>query len=166
MDNSLRIERLKSTYLVPRDHPDPERVRRELDDIARRYVSDSLERVLAARLDARDPSIWLIDRLEVDILMDLSGAAPDDVATFWVTRMVDSVVKTIARGEDGGHVMHFANRAEYMAYFLRDLVSGHAWSKWYYGEFASLQSLPSRAAVCEALAREPEDVRLRARLRS
>ena len=156
MAHSLTIDRLRSTYVVPRDHPAPEDVRRELDELARKYVADSCGRALKTRFDPRDPSVWLIDKISLDLLMDLNAAEPDEVAGFWAGKIAESVARTIASGEDGERVMRFANRAEYLAYFLRDLAAGTAWNKWHYRQFESLRSLPAGAAIREAVFREPE----------
>jgi hypothetical protein len=154
--NSLIVDRLLNIYLVPQDHPAPEQVRRDLDEVARKYVADAWGQALSAVLDPRDPSIWLIDKVNTDVLMDINAAPPDGVAAFWAAKMADSVAKTIARGEDGSRIMRFADRAAYLAYFLRDLAAGTAWSKWYYREFEALRSLPSGPAIREAMTREPE----------
>jgi hypothetical protein len=156
--HTLSIDRLVSTYLVSRDHPAPEEVRRELDDVVRKHIADSCGRALSTLLDTRDPSVWLIDRIAVDVLMDLSAAETEGVAAFWAGKIAESVAKTIAQGEDGGRVMRFANRAEFLAYFLRDLADGAAWGKWYFRQFESLRSLPTAAAIREAMFREPDHV--------
>lgn len=156
MAHSLTIDRLISTYVVPRDHPAPEDVRRELDALARKYVAESCGRALYTRFDPRDPSVWLIEKISLDLLMDLNAAEPDKVAGFWAGKIAESVARTIASGEDGERVMRFANRAEYLAYFLRDLAAGTAWKKWHYRQFESLRSLPASAAIREAVSREPE----------
>jgi hypothetical protein len=160
MDNNVNhrmsIANLLCTYLVPQDHPAPEKLRGELDDVVRKHIADSCGRALSTLLDPRDPSVWLIDRVSVDVLMDLSAAAPEAVAAFWGAKIAESVAGTIARGEDGGPVMRFANRAEYLAYFVRDLAAGTAWGKWHYSQFESLRSLPTGSAIREAMLREPD----------
>jgi hypothetical protein len=154
--NTLSVDRLLNTYLVPRDHPAPEQLRQELDEVVRKHVTDSLGRALSSLLDPQDPSVWVIDTIAMDVIMDVSAAAPEETAAFWARRMAESVVEIIARGEDGDRVMRFANRAEYLAYFLRDLSAGSPWSKWHYRQFESLRSLPVGAAIREALVREPD----------
>jgi hypothetical protein len=154
--HTLSVDRLLNTYLVPRDHPAPDKVRRELDEVVRKHVTDSLGRALSSLLDPQDPSVWVIDTIAMDVFMDLSAAAPEETAAFWARKMAESVVRVITRGEDGDRVMRFANRAEYLAYFLRDLGAGSAWSKWHYRQFESLRSLPLGATIREALLREPE----------
>lgn len=156
MSHILSVDRLVSTYLVPQDHPAPSQVRRDLDEVVRKYINDFCGRALSALLDSRDPAVWLIDRVTVDVLMDLSAAEPEEVAAFWAEKIAESVARTITQGEDGERVMRFANRAEFLAYFLRDLADGTAWSKWYYHQFESLRSLPAAAAIREAMLREPD----------
>jgi hypothetical protein len=154
--HTLSVERLVSTYLVPGDHPDPERVRRELDEVARKFMIDSWGRALAELLDANDPSVWLIENISSDFLMELNAAEPEAVAAIWAGKMAESLVKTIARGADGESVLRFANRAEFIAWFLRDLAAGAAWNRWYYRQFETLRSLPIGPAIRQTLLREPD----------
>lgn len=156
MTSSLRIGRLHNEYLAPRDHPAPERLRSDLDEAARRYVPESCGQALSVMLDPSDPSVWVIERISVDLLMDVTVLPAEQIAAIWARRMAESVVKTMARGEDGERVMRFPNRAAYLVHFLRDLAGGNAWSKWHYGQFDSLRGLPLPAAIREALFREPE----------
>jgi hypothetical protein len=126
-----------------------------MDDLVRKYVAESCGRALSSLLDANDPSVWVISDVCLDLLVDVHAVKPDDVAAFWASRIAVSVAKAISRGDDGMRVLHFANRAAYLAHFLRDLADGCAWTKWYFREFDSLRSLPTGAAIREALLREP-----------
>jgi hypothetical protein len=119
-------------------------------------MTESWSRALSTLLDPRDPSVWLIDRVAVDFLMDINPAEPETVAALWAGKMADSLVKTIAQGADGERVLRFANRAEFLAWFLRDLARGTAWNRWYYRQFESLRSLPTGPAIREAMLREPD----------
>jgi hypothetical protein len=154
--HTLSFDRLVSTYLVPQDHPAPDQVRRDLDEVVRKYIADSCGRALAPLLDPRDASVWLIDRVAIDLVMDFKAAAPETAAQFWAGKLAESVARTIAHGADGDRIMRFANRAEFLAYFLRDLADGAAWGKWYYRQFETLRSLPASPAIREALFREPD----------
>jgi hypothetical protein len=153
----LYIERLANTYLAPRGHPAPERLRSELDELARHHVSACCERALSELIDPGDKSVWVIDELNVDFLMDVSAAPPEELAAFWATQIAQSLLKTFSAGPDGEHVIRFKNRAEYLARFLRDLSDGRAWGQWYYKQFETLRSLPTNAAMREALFREPDE---------
>lgn len=157
MTDCLRIGRLANTYLASRGHPAPERLRSELDELARHRISACCERALSELIDPRDKSVWVIDELNVDFLMDVSAAPPEELAAFWAAQIAQSLFKTFCAGPDGEHVIRFKDRAEYLARFLRDLYDGRAWGKWYYSQFETLRSLPANAAMREALFREPDD---------
>lgn len=157
MTDCLRIERLANTYLAPRGHPAPERLRSELDELARHRVSACCERALSELIDPRDKSVWVIDELNVDFLMDVSAAPPEELAAFWAAQIAQSLFKTFSAGPDGEHVIRFKNRAEYLARFLRDLSDGRAWGQWHYKQFETLRSLPANAAMREAFFREPDE---------
>jgi hypothetical protein len=153
----LRIEELANTYLAPRGHPAPERLRSELDELARHRLNACCERALSELLDPADKSVWVIDELNVDFLMDVSAAPPEELAEFWAAQIAQSLFKTFSAGPDGEHVIRYKNRAEYLARFLRDLAGGRAWGQWYYNQFETLRSLPTSAAMREALFREPDE---------
>ncbi|MBI5367152.1 MAG: hypothetical protein HZA54_08955, partial [Planctomycetes bacterium] len=55
-------------------------------------------------------------------------------------------------------VVRFPDRAAYVACFLSDLLRGRAWSRWFYGTFASLQALPTHAAAETLLGRWPREI--------
>jgi hypothetical protein len=153
--SKLCIERLVSTYLVPRDHPSPQELRAEMDDLARKYVTESCRRAFAAVLDPNDPSVWVISDVGLELLIDVHAAPADDIAAFWASKIAASVARVVAGGEDGARVLRFANRAAFLAHLLRNLADGSAWTKWYFAEFDSLRSLPTGAAIREVLLREP-----------
>src|SRR5256886_17494260 len=47
-----------------------------MDDLARKYVTESCGRALGALLDPNDLSVWVIDGLQVDLLIDVHAACP------------------------------------------------------------------------------------------
>ncbi len=53
-------------------------------------------------------------------------------------------------------MLHFPDRTAYVAQFIADAAAGRAWGKWQYYTFDALCSLPTGAAIREALIREPE----------
>jgi hypothetical protein len=57
----------------------------------------------------------------------------------------------MAGGAVGGNVVVFDDYAAYTARFILDLLDGAAWGRWYYEPFAGLRSLPTDAAVRQAL---------------
>jgi len=128
-----------------------------MDDIARAHITDGCARAINAVIDPNDPSIWVIDEVRLDLLVDISSAAAPDIAHFWGKRIASAVARVMASGPDGVQVLRFANRAAYLAHLLRNLAEDRAWDKWYFTEFATLRSLPRHAAIREALLREPQE---------
>jgi hypothetical protein len=53
-------------------------------------------------------------------------------------------------------VIRFGSRAEYLARFIADRVSGDAGSRWYYARFSGLHTLPCSAALRTALLEDIE----------
>jgi hypothetical protein len=130
-NSSVTIERLHSIYLVPQQHPAPEDLRWRLDAVMGNRLASVCGQLLAQALHADDPSIWLIRRLDVDLALD-AGAVDDELlARAWGRRMATAIVRAIARGADGDTVLHFPDRAAYLAQFVGDLAEGRAWGKWY-----------------------------------
>jgi hypothetical protein len=155
VNNTIHIERLASLYLVSRAHPAPLRIRAELDDLARAYISEGCASAFASVLDGGDPSVWVIRSLQLNLLVDVHAASPEDVARFWARQIAQGVAQVLAAGEDGDGVLRFADRPAFLAYFLQSLTEGCAWQRWYFREFGGLRSLPEGAAIREALLREP-----------
>ena len=50
-------------------------------------------------------------------------------------------------GSDPNEVMVFADQAEFVASFLRDVLLGRAWTTWFYGPFRKFRGLRNREAI-------------------
>ncbi len=154
-DSQVIIERLNNTYLLPQQHPNPDDLRSRLDAVVRNRIATVCGQLLSRALDGADPSVWLIRRLDADLVLDIATVSDELFSQILSQQIAARIVRTISRGADGNLVMHFPDRAAFLAHFLGDLAAGSAWDKWYYSTFASLRSLPTSAAVREALLREP-----------
>jgi hypothetical protein len=152
----VSIERFNSQYVVSREHPAPDHVRVRLDDVMRTHLADACRETFARTLDPNDPSVWLIRRLDVIVALGADALQGDQCTHDWGAEIASSLTRTIARGADGLSVLHFSDRAAYLAHFLGDLASGRSWDRWYYGEFETLRALPTSAAIRETLLREPQ----------
>ena len=152
--SALRIHRLRSEYLVGRDHPYPEWVRGELDGHVRRGLQDICAQALQWLCPAADESLWFIRRLDVELAVDASWD-PEQFARPWSTEIGRSVQRVLNGGERSGEVIRFSNRAAFLARFVTDLAHGSAWDCWYYTSFDSLRGLAVDQAICEALVRDP-----------
>ena len=151
----VTIERLRCTYLVAHEHPAPDSVRGRLD-AAMRQLPAVCGQLLDPLLDTGDPSVWLIRRLDLDLTLEAGLLDDDRLAHLWGTRIVAALAGALAGRADGESILHFADRAAYLAQFCGDLAEDRAWGKWYYRPLESLRSLPTGAGIRQALVREPE----------
>src|SRR5512147_609890 len=152
MEARVIIDRLETTYCLPRDHPLADEIRCRLDRVVEQRLAHSCAQGLEQRLDARDTSIWLIRELDVQLRMD-AGLAEELLSEAWGERAATSIVSAIARGATGDEILWFPDRAAFLTHFLCDFTRGQAWDKWYYREFEGLRSLPAGAAAVQALTR-------------
>lgn len=146
------VGRAACAYVVPREHPAPEDVRRRADVVFHERIPSACARVLSLLAPADDPSVWLIDRLDVDVAL---GGALDEhlLAETWSIEIARALAHRLNRGEG---VVRFPTRAAFVARFIVDAASGRDAGKWYYAQFDSLRALPTSAKIREAIVREPE----------
>jgi hypothetical protein len=151
-ESSLYIERLCNHYVVPERASEEMRARCEV------ALADSLERTLAASLEqsfsAEDESIWLIRELNVELSVG-SRIERGDVGEVWAGELARALVNALDSSQPD--VLHFPDRASYLARFLLDLAEGAAWDRWYYSIFDGLRMLPVSAAIRTAILNSGQD---------
>jgi hypothetical protein len=148
----LNIHRLRPLYLVPYDHPAPD-VLAKLDAIARRTLPHALSSAVSRSLPNSTEDVWMIRSLKLDVDLNLDSNE-DQLALNWARQAAIALAEILGGDSEANEVLHFANRAAYLAHFLRDLVDGSAWGKWYYRQFEGLRLLPLSAALRTAICRE------------
>lgn len=163
---TLTIERWTNAYRVPADHPDPEDLRARLDRLVSAQVVDACRRRLAPLIDESDRSVWLIRRVDVDMILDASAIAADRTSTAWGEQLAVEIRRVLDGGPSGDAVLHFRDQAAFVAQWVRDAAAGRAGGKWYYEEFDSLGSLPAGAAIAEAIVRSDEAAEIVQRLQT
>ena len=84
---------------------------------------------------ANDPGVYLLRRvhLELGALLAEEGSEAQ-LAQRLGERLTGTIMLDVMRG--GDNVLQFANQAEYVAQFIKDLLDGSAWEHWYYYPFA------------------------------
>lgn len=151
--STLHIGRLHNQYFVPAELQRPEDVRFACE-AALVNLPHALASALESRLSASDPGLWFIWRLPLDFAINpevnLLGAPQ-----IWAQEIADAMTATMQAGGDG--VVHFPDRASYLAHFLLDLSNGSAWGKWFYARMDGLRMLPTSAALRTAICDSPED---------
>jgi hypothetical protein len=157
-ESSVGIERWTNVYVVPPDHPAPHEPQARLD----RFVSSEVRHACAARLgdwlDDADPAVCIIRELCVDLALDPAASREVDIASVWGGRVAIEIRRAVESTTDSANVVRFSSRAAYIAHWARDMANGRAWDQWYYAEFQSLRSLPTSAAIAEAILREPDEL--------
>src|ERR1044072_1618756 len=154
--NRLHIRRFHAQYLVPHDHPAPQRLKVRIDDaVAQHLLGQTLSQALANFFSETDESVWLIRRLELNVTVNAAWEREQltRVIAAQITRMLGAALQD----ESGdGNVVRFPSRAAYLARFLRDVAAGTAWGTWYYESFAGLRLLTTSATLRSAVCNEPE----------
>lgn len=143
--SQVRVRHWRSTYLVPRTHPAPERVRDRIDSAVQKNVADALASRLRRALDQRSDDLIFVRRLELDFPID-AGWDVDAIAAQCAHALSWRLVRELSIG-DASNVVRFSNAAEYLARFLADRANGDAGSRWYYARFSGLNALPCGAAL-------------------
>ena len=136
-------------YLVPARHPAPLRVGDRLDGVIERELPQTLARAFDSWFSDNDPSIWIIQQLNIDVALNVGGEPPQ-ISRQFTAQLACHLRKALQDG-DHNNVRHFRSRAEYLASFLADLAYGCAWSQWYYESFSGLKPLPVPAALRTAI---------------
>ncbi len=153
----LTVARWTGTYVVPADHPDPEGLRRRVDDLVRAHLADSCSNWLSYVVDPGDPSVWRIRELRLSFsLADNACSSDDRVAQCWGENLASRIHEVLECREESESVLHFPDRVDYLARFIVNLAGASAWGKWYYEEFETLHSLPLNRAIVAAIIREKE----------
>jgi hypothetical protein len=145
----LEIGRATIRYLVTARHPAPLRVRDRLDRVIERELPRTLARALDTWFSDNDPSIWIIQQLDIHTSLN-AAAEPEQISRHFAAQLARHLGNALQDG-DHNNVRHFGNRADYLASFLSDLACGAAWSQWYYESFTGLKSLPVPAALRTAI---------------
>ncbi len=158
-ESVLTIERMCNVYRVAADDPAPDDVRFRLDRLATDEVIHSCRSRLAEWMNDDDPSIWLIRSLDVDLAIDAGVHAAQQTGFLWGRQIALEIGRTIERGLSES-VMHFANRAEYVARWIRDRTAGNEGCAWYYADFDSLRGLSQSASITEGILRESESTQI------
>jgi hypothetical protein len=153
-ESQVRVGAWRSTYLVPRTHPSPERVRDRLDAAVNDDLPGKLATHLAQLLDGDGDELIFVRRLDLDFPVDASWDR-SAIAMQCAQVLTWRLARELAAG-DSANVIRFGSRAEYLARFIADRASGDAGSRWYYARFSGLHALPCSAALRTALLEDIE----------
>jgi hypothetical protein len=116
-----------------------------LDRLLREHVTEVWAEALE-RLLGDDPTVYVLRRVEARRTLRVVVHADDDptdahLTQRWGECLAEAVLRSIVDNPtDSTNLVRFANRADYVAHFVADLLQGNAWNCWFYSAFAPLQS--------------------------
>lgn len=96
-----------------------------------------------------------INHLGVELWVDLQGMPEADVARLWGGALAGAITSAMMRG-GLNNVRRYGSPREFVTFFLRDLVDGAAWDRWYYDEFRPLRSLQTQEIAVQLLQARPD----------
>jgi hypothetical protein len=150
------IARLMCEYLVALKHRDASGVAWRLDALARGQLSERCGAALSAVLDPADPSVWVIRRLDVGLVLPLGPGGTDAVAAASWAEAIAGRIAGVVSGQvalPAGEAIRYPDRAAYLASFAADLARGAAAGRWEYEDLAGLMLVPVGRAVATAAQR-------------
>jgi hypothetical protein len=108
------------------------------------------DRLLSERL-ADDPGVYVLRRVRLEMGAFVPSGDPGAALVGRLSRrMAGAVLREMARG--GEEMVRFADQAEYVVGFTRDLLAGGAWGRWYYHPFARWRAGSVRETLRRVLA--------------
>jgi hypothetical protein len=148
----LTIRSCTSSYIVSRDHPEPERLRDRLDDIVLRTLPAALGSAFGGE-EAGGEGLWFLRSL--DIALDINtGWDDDEIARRWAEGIARSFAEATAEGGSG--TLFFTDRAAYLACYFTRCADGSPAREWFFEPFSGLNALPASAAVRSVIEEEPD----------
>ena len=148
----ITIESWHNEISVPRNHPDPTRVRDHVEKLTS-HVQVALEAALDGYLSRRDGEIILMRALEV--ALDLDTGCDIEQAS---RNLAQCIARQLVEKIEGAapDVVRFRSDADYVARFIEDLSKGRAWGQWFYAAFDGLRVLPASWAIRTVLVSDPQ----------
>lgn len=149
----LTIANFEANYFLPAGTSERASVQSRLDRIARqRLIEEIGERLAPAPSDA--DAVYRIRDLRVELWLDALGMSDGEIAGRWSSALAGAIVRTLLRAPPS-QMVRYDDHAHFVAAFLADLMTGQAWSRWVYEEFAPLRTLSVGQIAANLLAPRP-----------
>ncbi|MEJ2567452.1 MAG: hypothetical protein P8Z50_01005 [candidate division WOR-3 bacterium] len=140
------INKLHSNYLIKRCREKPDLIQNRLDRIASTILLEEVERKLS-KVSENDAFLF-VKNISVDFKVDFSKMDDRAVASLWadligskIEEKIEGIGEKAANFFEDESLAVFPSKASHYAYFIRDIIDGVAWKKWYYKEFEGMQLL-------------------------
>jgi hypothetical protein len=135
-----RIGHLHLHYRLPHGSTVAAGILPTLERVARERISTVCDHAFS-EVFADDATVRVIKKVSSRVaVISRQTTLESQLAQQWGQRLSTAVVEAIA-DESSDNVVCFENQAEFVASFLIDVTKGDAWTKWYYGAFATYREL-------------------------
>jgi hypothetical protein len=152
-DHTLTIERLTCCVNLAAGQAYSGEVRHAVERLARQELKAAIK-ALDLPLETGDETVYRLRSLKVDLWVQSDTGTHAPAAGRWSRAIGAALLKALQRG-DPALVARFESPQDYLLHFLRHLVDGQAWGRWYYTEFSVLRSLADEQAALELLIQRP-----------
>lgn len=131
-----RIAQLHNTYRLMGQTELSADLRDRLDRIASQQVASAVSGALT-ELFGGEQTVYVLRNVNASLWLRWQTDVPDlHLAQRWGQQLAGDIVRHIAHDVGDGHnLVRFDNQAHFVASFIRDLLDGRVWDKWFYGAF-------------------------------
>ena len=150
----ITIERMACRFNIPSGVENPAQVETRLRRIAGRDAPRACGQALSF-LDGADDAVYRIRDLSVDVWVDLQTMTQDQIARRWGHALSVGIAQAIGRAHPQ-NTIRFDSPRHFVTAFIRDLMDGRAWGRWYYSEFRAMEQLPAARIAVQLLSVRPE----------
>lgn len=151
MTNQVRIQRMDNRCRFVGSADEVPFVQSELRQLAEGELADLVGAEVDRRLQhlASPSGIFHIRKLRLHLALPRSGFSTHGLCRALARQLVDELEKQLS--DNRREVAFFASPGEFTAAFIRDLLTGRAWTTWYYEEFQALRHVSAQEAVVQTL---------------
>jgi hypothetical protein len=149
----LTIANFTADYVIPQGAPDPVALRARLDRVVRQRLSAEVEAGLSTPAADTD-AVYRIRHVRLELWLDVLRLSDAEIAHVWAVLTTRAVAHALMYGLPG-EVVRYDDQAHFVAAFLGDALTGQAWSRWVYEEFAPLRDVPVGHIAAQLLAARP-----------
>jgi hypothetical protein len=151
--SDITIDRLACEFNIPDGLENPASVADQLERIARHEIARACADAFAPLDD--DAAVYRIRHIHLNLWIDTQAMTEADIAQRWGELLAQAITQAIRQG-GAQQVMRFESPRQFVTAFLRDLLAGRAWSRWYCDEFRPLQRLPAQAVALQMCIARPD----------
>jgi hypothetical protein len=153
------IGRWHCRYRIVNGQPEAALAAASLEKDVRSRVLDLYSAALEQALED-DPAVYILRQVHVPLLFHgASSADRTALARKWAARTAREVIRGIVKhAADSSQLVRFSDEAEYISYFIADLLDDAVWQRWYYGPFSRFRLVAKNEAVLAVLLENREQL--------